>query len=107
MRLLASILLLGTMLAWGSGMLGHAHNLAHAQEDAAATESHSEHHVPVQHDTSNCLIHAQLGSPIAAAGITPLLVFLGLIVAFLTQIAPGLKPQPAYVRVDCRGPPLR
>jgi len=48
------------------------------------------------------VVQAELHS----AGWVPLLICLGLFVAFLTQLAPRLVPQRALVRIDCRGPPL-
>jgi hypothetical protein len=34
------------------------------------------------------------------------LVCLGLLVAFLTLLAPAMTPQRIALRIDCRGPPV-
>ena len=107
-RRLASILLVTVFLALGTGALQYLHNLKHAREDAredAIAKSSGqplEHH---QHDESNCFVHAQLHVPTISAGWVPLLVFLGLFVAFLTQIATPLVSQTRIFRIACRGPP--
>jgi hypothetical protein len=44
--------------------------------------------------------------PIMNVGWVPLLVFLGLFVAFLSLLATSLIPRPLPARIDCRGPPV-
>ena len=78
----------------------YLHERDHAREDAAAGMPHQ------QHDENICALHAQMRSPIvSAAAWVPLLVCLGLFIAFLTL----LDEQPIYsrptTRLDCRGPP--
>lgn len=58
------------------------------------------------HDENNCAVCAALQLPMPAAGYTPLLVFLGLFVAFLTLLAQRLMPQRQRRTSGCRGPPL-
>jgi hypothetical protein len=64
--------------------------------------------VPVApiHDESNCFVHAQLHIARILVGWVPLLVLLGLFVAFLTLIAVPLISQRQLFRIDCRGPPI-
>jgi hypothetical protein len=105
----ASILLALAFLALGTGGLEFLHNLEHQREDARqasiALKSHQRIPAAPTHDESNCPIHFQLHLPIFFTAWTPLLVALGLFVAFLTLLAPSLNTQRAYIRLDCRGPP--
>ena len=106
-RLVTTFLLL-TFAAIGSGSLHRVHALAHEQEDAAAGAAHHEDQTPgPAHDESNCQIHLMLGAPIISAGWVPLLVVLGVFVAFLSQLPTHVVRQFALVRIDCRGPPRR
>lgn len=106
-RLAAIILVIGFLLL-GAGALEHLHNLDHARQDAALAQA--SHH-PVKpapcHDETNCPLHAQLHMPTVSVAWVPLLIVLGLLVAFLTMAAPPLTPQPALARLACRGPPRR
>jgi hypothetical protein len=109
LKKLASILLLACFLALGTGTLEYLHNLQHAEQDAredaaakASGQPVDEHH----HDDSNCQVHAQLHMPFTGgAGWLPILVFLGLFVAFLTLLDTPLIPRLTPARIDCRGPP--
>jgi hypothetical protein len=94
MRRAAAILLIVLFALLGSGAMLHVHN-----DDAAAH--------PDQHDEAHCLVHALLGAPVLADGVTPLLVCLGLFVAFLTMLASQPALHPVLTRLDCRGPPAR
>ena len=98
-RHVASILLLLAFLCLGSGTAEFLHNREHAREDAQSD------HPAAPHDESNCVIHAQLHTPLLSIAWTPLLVFLGLFVAFLSLLTPALIPQRTFIRLDCRGPP--
>jgi hypothetical protein len=102
-RLAVSVLLLA-FAALGSGALLHVHNLAHAAEHADAAAA-GEHH-PIPLDTSGCDLHGKLAAPAIPAGFTPVLIALGLFVAFLTQLTPAWNSTFAHVRLDCRGPPV-
>jgi hypothetical protein len=114
-RRLASILLLLWFAALGAGLLEYVHNLQHEADDARAAAllaratSPAGQHAPAAptHDDTNCPIHLQLHMPLLAAGWVPLLVCLGLFVAFLTLLAPRLISHRCPARIDCRGPPAR
>ena len=114
MRIAASYALLFTFLLMGSGALEYLHNWAHELEDrmedqaeaAASVEAHKipaheEHH----HDENNCEMHAQLHMAIISFSWTPLLIWLGVWIAFLSLLAVPLIPRPQPNRIDCRGPP--
>ena len=101
MQRLAGAILIALFLALGSGALEYAHNLEHAREDARVKAPEK------QHDESNCVFHAQLHAPLLAAAWVPLLVCLGLFVAFLTLLAEQPIPHRPITRLDCRGPPAR
>ena len=109
MHRLSAIFLACWFVALGSGALAALHDLQHDREDAAIAAAdraagRPERDAP-QHDESNCPVHAQLHLPFIAAGWVPLLVCLGLFVAFLTLLpAPGVSYR-SPVRLDCRGPP--
>jgi hypothetical protein len=99
--LLVSICLLGI----GSGWLRYVHERAHALQDAAPVEARHDPPVDRHHDATNCLLHAHLNLPLAPPAIVPLLVALGLLVAFLAQLEPLRLPVTVHVRFDARGPP--
>ena len=100
-RSAATVLILA-FAALGSGLLLHVHNAAHAAEHALHAD---EHHPASPLDTSTCDLHGKLTLPMLSAGFTPVLVALGLFVAFLTQLTPSWNTAFAHVRLDCRGPP--
>jgi hypothetical protein len=108
---LPAILLLLCFVALGSGVLEFLHNQQHEQEDAAqlaAAQAAGVTDLPKPvHDESNCAIHAQLHLPAIAAGWVPLLILLGLFVAFLSLLTPALHSQRTPLRIACRGPPAR
>ena len=113
-RRLAAIFLLLWFTALGCGLLEYVHNLQHQAEDARASamlrqsapQGDHEPATPV-HDDTNCPVHAQLHMPLLVAGWVPMLVCLGLFVAFLTLIESPLISHRCPVRVDCRGPPTQ
>jgi hypothetical protein len=109
-RVAAVILAIGFLML-GTGTMEYLHNLEHAREDAAEAAIANATGQPVQeaphHDENNCPVHAQLHMPALPVAWVPLLILLGVFVAFLTMLAPQLAPQPAFVRIDCRGPPSR
>jgi hypothetical protein len=51
-------------------------------------------------------VHAQLHLALFFTSWTPLLIFFGLFVAFLSLLAVALVSHHAPLRIDCRGPPL-
>ena len=109
MRQFPALVLLLCFAAIGTGTLEYLHNLQHAAEDAradalaqAAGQPIDEHH----HDEFNCSVHAQLHLPFVSAGWVPLLVCLGLFVAFVTLLNTPLIPRLTPARIGCRGPPV-
>ncbi len=101
MRRVGAILLILAFAVLGSGLLLYVHNAAHAAEDAAHA---AEHHGPA--DGRTCDLHGKLTLPMLSAGLTPLLIALGLLVAFLTELTPAWLSAFAHIRLDCRGPPV-
>jgi len=110
MRRFPAIFLTLVFLMLGTGTLEHLHNLQHACEDAIEAAAAKAAHQPVQehqeHDENNCAVHAQLHMPTLPVAWVPLLILLGLFVAFLSMLAPRLNPQAQFIRIDCRGPPV-
>ena len=112
MRRFGASLLILAFAAIGSGLLLHVHNLAHAAEHAHAVDGHHHEHGDGHHehptpiDTRTCDLHGKLTAPVLAGGYTPVLIALGLFVAFLTQLSPAWVSAFAYRRLDCRGPPV-
>ena len=121
MRRLAAILLIVSFLALGAGALEHAHNLQHIHDDSLAnlhSRIHDEHDgahhadgaVPVPHkhggdSPAECFLHALLHTPMLSTGYVPLLVCLGLFIAFLTLLTERPAAARLLARIDCRGPP--
>jgi hypothetical protein len=111
MQRFAAIILLLCYAALGSGAAEYWHNAEHAAEDAALIQAAQDSgspldHVPL-HDESNCPIHAQLHICCMVVGWTPLLICLGLLVAFLTLLTSRLPIQRAALAICCRGPPIQ
>src|SRR5207237_7381835 len=99
---IAAIVLLLAFTGLATGAVEHLHNLQHAHDDAATVNPSAPPGRP-HHDESNCDFHRQIHLPAIAAAWVPLLVLLGLFVAFLTCLAPELAPQRAPARPACRG----
>lgn len=110
MQRFAAILLLLCYAALGSGAAEYWHNAEHAAEDAAIVSAAKDSGAPVDHlpihDESNCPIHAQLHICCLAVAWTPLLICLGLFVAFLTLLTQRLPLRHAALAIACRGPPV-
>jgi hypothetical protein len=106
---LAVMLVLLAIGLLGSGAMEYEHNLEHAAEDRAEAQWLREHHLPTNdipiHDESNCDVHGQLHLALYFMQWVPLLVLLGLFIAFLSQLPTPLIRQHVPVRLDCRGPP--
>ena len=99
---------IGWFIALGSGLIEYAHNAEHAREDAAIAEArgHPDPGAPLPiHNDSNCPVHAQLHAPALSQPVITLLIFAGLFVAFVTQLATPLASLRMPARIDCRGPP--
>jgi hypothetical protein len=104
-----AILLLMCFLGLGTGALQYLHELQHAAEDArmdAAAKAAGLPVLPHQHDESNCEFCAQLHLQFVSIGWVPILICLGLLVAFLSLLDSPLIPRLIPVRIDCRGPPV-
>ena len=106
----AAILLLMGFLGLGSGALQYLHDPQHAADDArfdAMAKAAGLPPIQHQHDESNCEFCAQLHIPLMLAGWTPILICLGLFVAFITLLDTPLIATAIPARIDCRGPPSR
>jgi hypothetical protein len=99
--------LLAVFATTGSGLLKYLH----LREDAAAISPLLPGpgiSLPHQdHDENNCPICVTLHMQIAVAGYVPLLICLGLLLAFLSLITPPLFARPVPVWIESRGPPAR
>ena len=83
----------------------HLHALDHQREDPALARQTGVPADQPTHNDSNCRIHAQLHMPMVSFGWVPMLVCLGLFVAFLTLTALPLVSQRTPTAFNCRGPP--
>jgi len=108
-RKCVSLLLLLCFLALGSGLALHLHEQEHEREDAAQDAAAQAAGLPApqhsEHDDNNCPIHAQLHMLMVTGTTPPLLLLLGLAVAFLTELHPAAPLSHAPLVADCRGPP--
>jgi hypothetical protein len=111
MQRVAAILMILCYAALGSGALEYWHNAQHAEEDAVLMQAAHDAGAPLDHapihDESNCAIHGQLHLAGLAVAWTPLLICLGLFVAFLSLLAPRLTAQGVAFAIPCRGPPIQ
>lgn len=111
MQRFAAILLLLCYAALGTGAAEYWHNAEHAAEDAALIQAAKDAGIPLDHvplhDESNCPVHAQLHICCMAVGWTPLLICLGLFIAFLTLLPLRLPLRRVALTIPCRGPPIR
>ena len=106
----AVTLLLFAYAGLGSGALEYIHNAQHLAEDARQIAPVSDltaglPHAP-PHDDSNCQVHSRLHTASLAVASVPLLICLGLFVAFLTLVAPSITAQRVLLTISCRGPPV-
>jgi hypothetical protein len=105
----AAIILVLCYAALGSGAVESLHNAHHATEDArlaALQDQRTTPTHPTHHDENNCPVHLQLHLSVMAVGWVPLLICLGLFVAFLTELPVSLPPQQRCLVISCRGPPV-
>lgn len=123
MRRFPAILLLFVVTTVGSGAARYVHEIAHAHATRAeVTHGHlrghghhngHDHHAPAPgdepapapHDESNCRIHALLKLPMLGSGFVPILVCLGVFVAYLTMLPVAVRSRRPLLRLDSRGPP--
>jgi hypothetical protein len=103
-RRLPAILLLIGFAALGSGLLEDLHLRTHVMERAAVGHAGADSTAPHDRD-DGCALCANLHLPRIGGGYVPLLVCVGLFVAFRTLLAPQLASQFVADRIDCRGPP--
>jgi hypothetical protein len=100
------MILLVVFAATGSGLLKYLH----LREDAAAATqplANSSIALPHEdHDENNCPVCMTLHMQIAVAGYVPLLICLGLLLAFLSLITPPPFTRPVPVWIESRGPPV-
>src|SRR6476661_2347519 len=94
------VLLILCFGALGSGLLRYAHDAVHALQDGRetapvfssnrtdATRAPAPTPAPRHHDETNCDLHARLSAPLMSASVVPVLVCLGLFVAFLSLLPP-------------------
>lgn len=107
MRRLPAILLLVAFAALGSGLLEHLHQRTHVlQHAAAANRAGTGAGEQGRGDHDDCVVCANLHVARISTGWVPILVCLGVFVAFLTQLAPQWASQRVALRIDCRGPPV-
>jgi hypothetical protein len=110
LKRLASIIVLFGVLGIGTGGLDFLHELTHQAEDARLDAFLKAAGLPVgthHHDESNCQVCAQLHMMVLWMGWMPVLICLGLFVAFLTLLDQPLIGRLQPARIDCRGPPVR
>ena len=97
-------------LALGTRAAEHAHNAAHAREDAESARAMRPDGPspppPPAHDESNCHVHALLNAPLIAPPAVVLPVCPGAFVTFVTELAASPVTLRIPSRTDCRGPPL-
>lgn len=109
-RVTAAILVLA-YLALGSGAVERWHNAQHAAEDARVLAAARESGAPLPqtpfHNDVNCVTHAQIHLSGLAVAWVPLLILLGLFVAFLSQLPVQLPAADRLFVLACRGPPAR
>jgi hypothetical protein len=104
LRRLSAILLLVAFAALGSGLLEDLHQRTHTMQHAAAAKAGTD--AAGRDRGDGCELCANLHVARISAGWVPILVCLGVFVAFLTQLAPQWAPQRVVLRIDCRGPPV-
>jgi hypothetical protein len=101
-----AIFLLVGFLALGTGLLENLHLRAHLLEHAAEAAAIDADHDSSGHSDDGCELCVTLHVPALSAGWVPILVCLGLFVAFLTLLSARVAPQRIALRIDCRGPPV-
>lgn len=108
MRRIIGVLLLAAFAATQSGWLNYRHLREHAAVQASAhTRSTLSLPWPVDpHDERTCPICMTLHMPLAAAGYVPLLICFGLLLAFLSLLAPRPAARQVFAWIESRGPPI-
>jgi len=106
---MTSIFLAALLALISTGGVNYLHELQHHHvHDAGAvsrTGIGSALHEGDDHDESACPVCATLHMPLLAGAYVPVLICLGVIVSFLTQITRPLTGRRVPLSIDCRGPP--
>jgi hypothetical protein len=107
-RRVPGIILVFALMAVSSGLIEHIHRLEHSASRSESLSSSAGWQAPGQpgHDEQNCDICLTLHMPLLSAGYIPILICLGVWVAFLSSLRPRLIPQRVQRSIDCRGPPV-
>ena len=109
MRFVAAILI-ACYVALGSGAMERWHNAQHAADDAAQLSVTSRAGIPFapisDHNDTNCAIHGLIHFSTSVVAWVPLLICLGLFIAFLTMLPRPIPVARYFHFVSCRGPPL-
>ncbi len=108
MRRGASLFLIAWITALGSGALQYFHELDHLRQDSLFDAALKAHALPTSHedhDEADCPVCIQLHIPLWVASWAPLLLFLGLFIAFLKLLSIPLVSRRPALRLGCRGPP--
>ena len=107
MQRIIAIALLAVFAATGSGWLNYLHLQEHISPRTCAFSTLSLS-TPTggDHDENNCPTCLTLHVCFAASGYVPLLICLGLLVAFLSLLAPRPITRQALVWIESRGPPV-
>ena len=106
-RVLSCLLLLG-LLGLCTGFFRYVHEANEAAEDARASlfaRAHPGTPAPEKHDEAKCELCFQLNMALSAAGWIPVLIAAGLLIAFLSEVAPVSVACVVLTRFGCRGPP--
>jgi hypothetical protein len=105
----AATVLLLCYLGLGSGAVESWHNAQHAAEDAKAAATAQQAGMPLDHlpfhSDENCAVHWQLHLATMAVGWVPILICLGLFLAFLSELPRQPVAFQRSVVIPCRGPP--
>jgi hypothetical protein len=102
-----AIALLAVFSATGSGWLNYLHLQEHiAPHHLSYAAPNISTPTGEGHDESNCPTCLTLHMPFAASGYVPLLICLGLLIAFLSLLAPRPVARHIPVWIQSRGPPV-
>jgi hypothetical protein len=104
---LGRIFLLVSFAAMSSGLMKYLHELEHLSRPGvqAAGMHFSQTPSKPAHDENDCAICMTLHAPLSFTGYTPVLVFLGLFVAFLTLLPRPFTSVRLPLVLESRGPP--
>lgn len=107
MERITGALLLAVFAATQSGWVNYLHRCDYLACGHRAYASPSLFPPCVNgHDEATCRVCTTLHMPLSAGGYAPLLIFLGLAVAFLSLITPKPVVRRVCVWIEGRGPPM-